>query len=365
MIEASSYKTNEQSGDKLKIPMLYLLSGLALVVEWLVIRSDLSIIEAFVSHVLIANLCILFVYLSSHMEWDLRFPLLLTILVATLGPLGAVIFLMTLVLFQVYSRTAQTIKDLLSSLVPKFHSDPAKDVYERIVYGLEDFEPDVTPLPFMDVITFGTDKQKRLAIEKILRYFHPLFSPALATALQDENNGIRVLAATAVATLDKLYFDKYLALEKKYHLSPDNLKTILAFAQHCDDYAVTSEILDEDKSKQMISHAIEAYERCYKMDPKDLKVAGLLGRLYVKDNRHIAAKKHLEGVLVNSSIKVPVEIYKWYMCALYQLEEYSQLRRFATDSLPASKTSRFTQELKELIHLWGSEDRLDFHLTKT
>lgn len=328
---------------------------LAVAVGWMeyhfFFNSDLIPFKKFALHVLVVNLCFAVTVLFSYLKWDLRFAIYLTILVSSLGFFGAVVCLLTLLFYSLYIHTAESIKDFFAAIFPKIEFSKVEVLYERISHGLDNYDPDYNPLPFMDVIEFGTEKQKRLAIEKILRYFRPEFAPSLLKALDDPSNGIRVLAATAVNTLDRHFFERYLELEKAAKHEKATPSALLQFANHCDLYA-QSQILDESRMQKVVRNAIDAYRTVLKFDPENIKVVAKLSRLYVSEGMTEQALKLLEPRVQNHKNILP-EISRWYMAALYQMKNYEKLRGFAQVHSEVPEEKSVPQDIKELILSWS------------
>lgn len=304
-------------------------------------------------HLVVVNGCVAISLLYAHFKCDLRFCVYLTILTASLGPFGAFVSMLTAILYAFLSRTSENIKDFFASLFPDTHSDASAELYERIMHGLDKYDEDYNPLPFMDVIEFGTEKQKRLAIEKILRFFRPEFSPSLLKALDDPSNGIRVLAATAVSTLDRHFFERYLILQKEIKENPNNFKLTLQFAIHCDQYA-QSQILDEGRLDKMVSNAVQGYQKIVKEDPKNIYIIGNLARLYVRYGNAASAKELLEP-LINTLDEIPSEISKWYMAALFKMERFDLLRQFSIANSELAEQPTTAHDVKELILAWSGQ----------
>lgn len=321
------------------------------VVEHWIFFSPFTMLTKLVIHIVIVNLCLLLVVLFSYLKWDLRFAIYLTIMVSSLGFFGSGVCLLTLLLYSIYLQTSDSIKDLFASLFPETHFSKVDALYERITHGLDNFDPDYNPLPFMDVIEFGTEKQKRLAIEKILRFFRPEFAPSLLKALEDPSNGIRVLAATAVNTLDRHFFERYLELEKIVSKEGSTLADLLQFASHCDLYA-QSQILDDGRLKKVVGNAIDSYQKVLRYDSGNLSVVGNLARLYASQGMVEQALQLLEP-RIQSLDAIPYEISKWYMAALYHLKDYKKLRGFTRHHFEIAEEKSAPQELKELILSWS------------
>ncbi|MFQ5730204.1 MAG: hypothetical protein ACE5GN_07575, partial [Waddliaceae bacterium] len=144
---------NNRSGSTnppVQIGTIFLLSVVIMLLELILFGLGFSLISLFALHTLIVSFCLSIVWAFSYKQWDLRFPILLLILVASLGPFGALICAATLLLHKMYARTSQTLMDLLSALFPESHFDPTAFLYERIIYGLDDYGDDYNPMPFMD-----------------------------------------------------------------------------------------------------------------------------------------------------------------------------------------------------------------------
>lgn len=321
-------------------------------IEYWIFFSAFTMITKFALHILVVNLCLLLVVLFSYLKWDLRFAIYLTILVSSLGFFGSGVCLLTLLLYSIYLRTSESIKDFFASLFPETHFSKVDALYERITHGLDNYDPEYNPLPFMDVIEFGTEKQKRLAIEKILRFFRPEFAPSLLKALDDPSNGIRVLAATAVNTLDRHFFERYLELEKIVAHEEPIPAVLLQFASHCDLYA-QSQILDEGRLKKVVNNAIDSYQKVLQYDHGNLTVLANLARLYVSQGMIEQALQLLEPRIQNLAT-IPYEISKWYMAALYHSKQYDKLRDFTRDHFEVAEDKSAPQDLKELIFSWST-----------
>lgn len=334
--------------DFVTVSVLAVTAGIA---EQAVFQADLFVWQKLVCHFVIILLLLGTLGAFIYYKRDLRFIIMLTTLTAVMGSFGSFVFLTILLLYSIYLKTGENIKDFLSSLFPESEFSAVEKVYDRISHGLEKFDPESNPLPFMDVIEFGSEKQKRLAIEKILRFFRPEFSPALRKALEDPSNGIRVLAATAVNTLDKNLFEIYLSMLEKLRGGDEKMETLLAFANHCYLY-VQSDILDESRSKKVILDAINAYRKILKRDPKNISVIEKLSRIYVKEGLYHEVLELLDPVIKKNET-VTGEVIKWYMAALYYLKNYDQLEVFASAHLENAKDVSTSLEVKEMILAWG------------
>ncbi len=336
---------------RFEIAGIFFVALLVFWIETVAFLSEMPFWGKLILHIIIVNGCVGISLLYSRLGCDLRFAVYLTILVAALGPFGAFVSMLTTLLYAFLSRTSENIQDFFASLFPDNQSEMSADLYERIMHGLDKYDEDYNPLPFMDVIEFGTEKQKRLAIEKILRFFRPEFAPSLLKALDDPSNGIRVLAATAVNTLDRHFFERFLSLQNELQEDPENYKLTLQFSIHCDQYA-QSQILDEARLNKMVYNAIHGYRKVVESDPKNIYAVSNLARLCVEYGDPSFSCALLEP-LISSLEEVPSEISKWYMAALFKLGEFDKLREFSATNFQFAEEQTTAQDVKELIWAWS------------
>lgn len=330
---------------------LFVLIVVAVIVFFLEIFlfSYVSLKTKIVIHVAAVGLCLLVSAISYVKKLDARLALFLTLFTTCLGPLGTLVGLMMILLYPFYRRSSTRLGELLDTLMPESSPDEVAVLHDRIKYGLDQYDPDSKLYPFMDIICYGTVQQKKLAIEKILRYFRPEFSPVLKKALQDPESGVRVLAATAINAIDSLYFKKYLEMEAVVKESSNKID-LLNYARHCEQYAMT-EVLDAERDKKMMVEAIRAYEEYLEENIDDLKSMGSLGKLYVLTGNNSKARLLLESVFRTYST-IPFEVYKWYLCALYNSREYDFLRQFAATLYDKFENKKGLEEIRNILKLY-------------
>lgn len=332
-------------GEKLLF-FIFLSIILCVLDSWLFIQflsNSLSLnvlIFCHLSLLLLAYLSIPLSYYSN--ENDMRFPYLTSIFFTALGPWGAGITTFSLILYGFYALTSRP-SSWLEDISDEKEVEIDSELYERILYGLEDLTPKKTVVSYQDIISFGSEKQKRNAIEKMLKYFIPEFFPLLLKLLNDPNNSVRVHAATAMTRLDKQYYDKYLSLEKFIDEYPNQTHGILELAKHC-EVCLDSNIFDSNRQHRILQTAIFAYAEYLQIKPNDHEIYIALARLHLKAGDPIKAKSVLSQLIHADEFKHFPKVDTLWMQILFELNEFENLRSFSR---------KLNNPSNELVRLWS------------
>lgn len=318
------------------------------------LSNDLSEkIMALSIHVLLCLISLLIISTFKSFDYDIRFPLLFTILLTFLGPFGAAMTLLVICLYVLETKYLPNSEALLEVLYPDIKISKSTQIYNRITYGMEDLELKKITASYQDIMSFGSLKQKRSALEKIGRYFRPEFVPALQMAINDLNASVRVYAGTIYTQLESQFYNHYLKLEKLMLAKPDLLHT-LSFARHCERY-VNSEILPADREKKIRTLAIDAYKRCLEILPKDSSILLSLSKLYLGEHQYENALFYIEQLEKNKI--VAAEVYLMHMRIYFEQKKYDLLHEFSHREIHVANTDPLANKLREQMELWkGNRD---------
>ena len=282
---------------------------------------------------------------------DLRLPLLLTITVAFLGPLGAAGSLLACVLALGFARSATPFEQWYLSLFPEEESRFTTYLYEQLA-SLAEVEPDGSGVaPFTDILSFGTPPQKQAVITLISENFRPAFAPALRLALGDTHNAVRVQAATAITKLENNFLAKTLELTGTVANKPGTTEALWALAKHYDDYAFAG-ILDDQREQENRKYALETYREFLCLEPTHQGARLAIGRLLLRQGNYTEAANWFEDSL--QQVPAKAHMLFWHMECLYQLGRFSRLRE-----LVGQLASRFNQQedfpnpALEAVKLWA------------
>lgn len=343
--------------DHVKLIIFCIISAVVMVFEGWIIKSlengSIEFITAIGMHFAVIFLLGLWVLFKNFMKDDIKAPVLLILTVGVIGPYGAAICIVAILLFFIYTRTAEGFLDWFKSMFPDEDINETH-IYERLEHGYDDLSEKHSITPFADVIALGTEDQKRVAIAKMTLHFSPQFAGALLAALNDASNPIRVQAATALAKIEHDFSKRLIKMEKDLEKRPDNLSLLLSLARNYDAYAHCG-LLDEEREAIIRGKAVYFYEKYLKLRPASKTNPLILGRLYLSDRQPEKIHKMLKRE-IDKKRKPAAHIVMWYMESLFQLGKFAELRKFCKDNYEKfqDRDAKF-MAVFEFMKLWSSD----------
>ncbi|NGX57688.1 MAG: hypothetical protein K940chlam3_00582 [Chlamydiae bacterium] len=317
------------------------------------LNGNISIAAAVGSHLIISAICI-FLLLRG---WGGRYTYLIALLVGLMGPFGAGMGLVVLGLYVLDTFFVDSASNLIKELMPKMEKSKSEALYDRIQSGMESPEVDVEVTPLKDIMKMGTRKQKLVAIEKVLQYYHPEFIPALKMAIVDEDNSVRVLAATAISSLEDHFHKRFIELEADCLHLPDDPETILRFADHCFEYA-KFDIFEEGRLKAIREIAIEKYKEYLNLRPEDKHIFFQLGSLYFNNGNYELAQETIES-LTKQPETFTQDVYLKLMDIYFHGKDFFKMHKLTNDNY-TFLTSMISEEgyhnFDDILFSWGSAD---------
>jgi len=289
------------------------------------------------------------------MEWCGRSIRITALFVVIMGPFGAAMGLLTLVLYFFYLYYSDPVYSLIQELMPDMKKSSVEQLQERIQAGLEGFQQDTEVISLHEIMQFGNTKQKLVAIEKVLKYYHPEFISALKVAVTDDSNSVRVLAATAISSLEDRFQKKFVKLEKQYKERPDHPETILELAEHSAEYA-RFDVFDVGRLDKIKHYAVGKFEEYLGYRPDDEEVRFKLASVYMDMEEYEKAEKLLleltldaDGRGLNQHFKL-MELY-------FKRGEYSKIREFVNrnfDKILHLGDFHIAERKNDILFSWGS-----------
>jgi hypothetical protein len=363
-----------------RVGLFLLISFTACAVEsgllYLTFLSKIPLLPFIAVHAALILFLLSLLYLANARQQDTRFLALAGLMISLLGPLGAFICLIIGLLYSILSRYALPIPEFLAQLSPDIRKDESTILYERLIYGMEDFDSKENAVSFQDIMTYGSVLQKLTAIDRMLKHYKPSFASILFHALKDKSHIVRSQTAASIATLDTRYFGKYLKLKEKLEKRPDDPELNLAIGNYCEKY-IASNILEKDRADKMKRNAIAAYETYLSSYPDKQHIQIALGRLNLSNGNLEEGRSWLEPVVKNLVQNPPSyenadqennqhklqreEAYSLWLDLLFARKDYDGIRTFAAQLL-ANKESGNAKynKLYESSLLWakGYEEAL-------
>lgn len=304
-------------------------------------------------HIFLCSLAAYVTYAYHNEQKDIRFGVFSVLFGAFLGPFGFGMVLLSAVIYLLLPHRTLDPRKLLRELLPEFEEHSIVEAAHRLRSGLDRVDADTTPVPFLDIMSYGSVEQKRAVMSICLRHFSPQLTNVLRVGLHDPSNSVRVLAATAIVALKEKYQERFDALERELELHPDHLDNVEAFADHASAFAL-SHIIGEEQTAHVRQYAISAYQKLHQhLQPSSKNVISL-ARLYLEENNPEAAMQELKPWIDRSDDNV-LTILCLYGDALFRAKRYEELRELSRKGLVAMSKANFeSDEMNDILALWAS-----------
>ncbi len=323
---------------------------------WLFFFADaISFTNALVFHLILALAAGLLYKAFSGVERESRFFLLLFVSTLALGVFGAAGTLLGALLHIWYMRYAQPFTVWFNSIFPAPVTNESQQIYEDILVGRDESSKPYSVVSFLDVIWYGNESQKRMALSKMTSRFHPTFAPAFKKALNDKSNSIRIQAATAISKIENQFVSHLMKLVKLHNEQPKNPVITLAIAEHYDDYAFTG-ILDDDRERENRAQAFKFYQEYLNLRPTDTDTHVKIGRLLMRGDEPMRAIDWLRQSIERGH-KSPA-LMNWYAEALFACGRYSELRQMAQEGRWKVDAENTNPALAETMSFWATNQTM-------
>jgi len=270
-----------------------------------------------------AALCLWYAF-SPGARRDVRISLLLVTCTAALGPVGPAGTLIVITLTRGFMRKSTSFEEWYEGLFPEAVDDTRSELARQAARA--DLDNPASLAPFSEVLAFGSLRQKQALISLINRSYRPAFGPILRLALTDENNAVRVQAATAVNRIENMLHAETVELTRRLAERPDDPDTLLALTRHYDQL-LYSRLLDARREDEVRARALKSYRRCLAARPNDLEVRFDASRLFLRCGLYAQAAESLKKVIEEGAGRPQARL--WFMESLYNLRRYPELRQTA------------------------------------
>ncbi|MFZ4541213.1 MAG: tetratricopeptide repeat protein [Rickettsiales bacterium] len=291
---------------------------------YLFIGTDMWPVIPLLIHIVVSAFVALIAYAQYRKGMDVQHLSLLAIVSAVAGIFGAVGALFGFLSTLIFSSRSHHFKEWYETIFPTDLPTEPQAIYDSITEGIDENPSHYSVMPFADVMKLGSENQKRRALAKMTSRFSPRFAPAFRTALNDNNNTIRVQAATAIAKVEREFATKLERIEMARQKEPNNPILTLALAKFYDDYAFTG-VLDNELEKLNRERAVNAYKSYLQQDPNSQEAWVAVGRLMYRNKQWAEAAEWFRHAL-DRGWKVNTMVL-WYFECLFRLGQHRDLRR--------------------------------------
>ncbi|MFO0390132.1 MAG: tetratricopeptide repeat protein [Alphaproteobacteria bacterium] len=313
--------------------------------------GSIGFTKALIFHFTLALAAGLLAKAFSAIDREGRFFLLLFVSTLAMGVFGAAGTLLSALLHIWYMRYAQPFTVWFNSIFPSPVTNESQQIYDDIQVGRDESSKPYSVVPFLDVIWYGNEAQKRMALSKMTSRFHPTFAPAFKKALGDSSNSIRIQAATAISKIENQFMHRMMKLNQLHNEQPKNPVITLALAEHFDDYAFTG-ILDDDRERENRAQALKHYQEYLNLRPTDTETHVKIGRLLMRSNDPLRAIDWLRQSIERGHKSQA--LMGWYAEALFACGRFSELRQLAHEGRWKVDSDKMSPVLAETMAFWAN-----------
>jgi len=296
--------------------------------------------------------------LARHAGQGRQLAYLLTLFTTVLGPFGAGGTLVMSGLYYWFKRSATPFPEWYESLFPEIEYADIKKIYDKVV-DEEHFHSKRNPvIPFIDVLHYGTVKQKQAMIVLLIKNHHGKFANVLRKALEDSDGSVRVLAAKGMTKIEQHFLDLNMKLENRYQENKISSSEYLKTQILNDDEYLYSGILDEIRAGEVRLRSLKACKKYLRHHPDDLDIRFLMGRILLRDGKSDQATDWFEECIQKGFISP--KIYAWYFECMYRMGQFKKLREQAKVHFEEIQEFKqvFQPDVYEVIRVWAGQ-RLD------
>ncbi len=321
-------------------------------VYW-VLWEGMSLVFGGIIHVILTLVIIIVTWAMKGLGRDIRYLYILCIASFAASIFGALGTALASLLSLYYNLVAQPFAEWYQTIFPKIDLSDEEEAYELITTGKDDSARDYSVMSFMDIITLGTEAQKRRTLSRMTDQFNPIFAPAYKQALQDDSNAIRVQAASSVAKIENQFIDMLMKVEKLEEARDDDPIVKLGLARFYDSYAFTG-LLDDEREEENRIKALDKYREYLEMQPDDIEARIEAGRLLLRSGEYDQVLQ-----LFNDCIEAGYDdnaLRLWMIEALYEAGRYDELRRVAPQCTNAlHELDNVRPRLARAIRYWTGD----------
>lgn len=301
-------------------------------------------------HAIVSAVTGVIAYAQYRKGMDVQHLALLAIVSSMTGIFGAVGAFLGFFFTIIFRGRSYHFREWYATIFPTDLPSEPQTIYDSITEGLDENPSAYSVMPFADVMRLGSENQKRRALAKMTSRFSPRFAEAFKAALSDNNNTIRVQAATAIAKVEREFAAKLSRIEMARTKQPNDPTLTLALAKFYDDYAFTG-VLDGELEKLNRSRAISAYKTYLQQDPNSSEAWVAIGRLLYRDQQWAEAAEWFRAALdrgwkMNSMVL-------WYFECLFRLGQHRELRRAILELGRGITTQEdLPSDVRDAVTLW-------------
>lgn len=311
---------------------------------------------ALLLHGTVCLLLLLTVWFYRRRAWDARLLALAAVTTPVLGPFGPGGALLAQGLLLLFQRRAIPFDEWYASLFPEKEEIFHHALYEKLKGRAgEGGAAEEGMAPLGDVFVFGGVEQKQTALALIGKHFHPSFGPILNRALKDDNNAVRVQAASAITAIKNDLAREGRRLERAVAADPGDPEPKLQLGRHYDYWAFTG-LVDRENLRDYREKALAAFQGYLELRPGTPGVEEDAARLLLRQHGPGEALAAVERFMAGGNRSPKLQL--WRLECLYRLGRFTELRAAAArDGAALAEQPGFPPECGDVLALWQGTSR--------
>lgn len=305
----------------------------------------------FLAHITVVSALGMYAHFRAHSGEKAYFQFLLCLSTIFFGPFGIVGTLLA-VFFYSFSKTYFS-HDLESYdyLFPEVDKTETEKLCSTLHFGNLDHLEQNSIVPFIDILNYGSQREKQALIVLLINNYHSKFAPILKKGLNNKDNSLRVLAAMGIAQIENTFMKKAIAIESLKNKNNIDSRYLKALGNHYDEYAYSG-ITDKTWEQKYRDLAVTTYNQYLQLHPEDSDVVFSVGRILLRNGDYAEAAQKFEES-INRGELTPSILF-WYFESLYRLGQFKKLRLAAEsfhDEISKVK-SEIPFEILDVVNAW-------------
>jgi tetratricopeptide (TPR) repeat protein len=177
--------------------------------------------------------------------------------------------------------------------------------------------------------------------------------PALKLALKDDNNSVRIQAATAMATIENQFSERIMTLKPMLDKDSGNPRLNLAMAHLYDDHAFSG-MLDNSHERESRQMALLHYQRYLETSSDDSEAILAVGRLHARNRDYAKAVEWFDRQISRGKITPPMIL--WLLECHFRLGNFKAVKENALRFKPMLlELDTLPGIVQDTVRAWAGE----------
>ncbi len=322
-----------------------------ILISWLLIYSFISFNLFILGYLLCLLVLISVLIVKIIKKRDSRILIFLVIFTASLGVLGPLATLIIIITKNYIIKDSKSAIDNIIGILNEDYYNEAETLYNKLTFIRGSSSEYTNSEPFIDIMKYGSFYEKQQVLILAKRYFRPKYSKILFNALKNEDNNIRVEAASLMASLEKDATDKFKELQKIVVDKNNIIKIGERYLTFYNYYVETGVLVNIGYVNNFFRRIEEGLKNIIKKEINTTKYEILLGKILFKQKKYSEAIETYRKNELSSFIK-DTKALSYYLESLYQQKQFVEIRVVARQALAKNNNYFSIKKLEPILKFW-------------